>query len=157
MRERAVVKPGKAALLAVLALACAVAVAPAHSQGRGGGGRGGGSHAGHHGGGGHHHGGGWHGSRVAIGFGFPGYWYGGWPYAYSAPYYGYGYPYAYYPPVSDAPYVGSFYVEPRAVAEVPQQPAGGSFYYYCAASRGYYPYVRQCPGGWERVPMAPPG
>ena len=32
-----------------------------------------------------------------------------------------------------------------------------AYWYYCAASGAYYPYVQNCPGGWELVlPTAPP-
>jgi len=30
-------------------------------------------------------------------------------------------------------------------------------WYYCADSKSYYPYVRECPAGWQRVPAQPPG
>ncbi|MDW8469172.1 MAG: hypothetical protein RML56_09615 [Burkholderiales bacterium] len=34
--------------------------------------------------------------------------------------------------------------------------AGDSWwYYYCPQARAYYPYVRHCPGGWQRVPPQP--
>jgi hypothetical protein len=105
---------------------------------------GGGGH--HHGGGGHH--GGWHGSRVVVGVGLPGYWYGGWPY-YSSYYYPsyYAAPYPYYAPAA-------FESAPVYTEQAPQQASAPS-YYYCAAAKGYYPYVRQCPEGWQRVPIAP--
>ncbi len=33
----------------------------------------------------------------------------------------------------------------------------GQYWYYCEYYRGYYPYIRQCPGGWLLVvPSAPP-
>jgi hypothetical protein len=32
-------------------------------------------------------------------------------------------------------------------APQPQQ-----YWYYCPATRAYYPYVSECPGGWQRVP-----
>ncbi len=28
-------------------------------------------------------------------------------------------------------------------------------WYYCASPEGYYPYVKQCPGGWMRVAPRP--
>jgi hypothetical protein len=33
-------------------------------------------------------------------------------------------------------------------------PAGppGSFYYYCPAPPGYFPYQYYCPTGWQAVP-----
>jgi hypothetical protein len=36
-------------------------------------------------------------------------------------------------------------------------PPGTQWWYLCTSPRGAYPYVRECPGGWERVPAAPPG
>jgi hypothetical protein len=93
---------------------------------------------------------------VAIGIGFPGYWYGGWPYYYR-PYY-YGYPYAAYPYgafYSGDAYPGE-YIEQGNPADARQQP-GGSFYYFCPSSNAYYPHVKQCPEGWQQVPLTPPG
>ena len=90
--------------------------------------------------GGHHHG---H-ARVFLGFNFgvPAY----------APYY-YAPAPVYYPApvvVQQQPMV---YTERSDLAAppAPQQ----NYWYYCAASRGYYPYVQDCPSGWERVPAAP--
>lgn len=68
----------------------------------------------------------------------------------------------YYPPVviERAPTV---YVEqvptpvpvPAPVAPtVSPQPA--NYWYYCQAAQGYYPYVKQCPGGWVKVLPKPP-
>ena len=31
-----------------------------------------------------------------------------------------------------------------------------SYWYYCGASNAYYPYVRECPSGWQRVSPQPP-
>lgn len=30
------------------------------------------------------------------------------------------------------------------------------YWYYCTNPEGYYPYVKQCPGGWLRVDPRPP-
>lgn len=101
-----------------------------------------------------HHG---HGGNVRFGFylGVP--LYG--PGYYPAPYYAYP-PYPYpvptygYPPApASSPPV---YVEQSAppAASAPAQPQGE--WYYCADSKTYYPYVRECPGGWQRVPAQPP-
>lgn len=77
---------------------------------------------------------------------------------YYSPYYGYPYPaYNYpayaYPPVvvQSAPPV---YVE-QGAAQAASAPAQADWY-YCAASRAYYPYVSECPAGWQRVPAQPP-
>jgi len=107
-----------------------------------------------HGGGGWHGHGGWHGGwwgpRVFIGAGFaaPFGWY---PY----PYYGYPYPYAYpyaygYPVYSPPAVVGSpqTYIQQEAPAQ--------QYWYYCQSAQGYYPYVRECPGGWQQVAPQPP-
>lgn len=47
--------------------------------------------------------------------------------------------------------------EPPASAPRGAPPTGGTWWYFCSSPRGAYPYVRECPGGWERVPAVPPG
>jgi hypothetical protein len=87
-----------------------------------------------------------HGGHVRFGvFVGPGFWY-------PPPYYAYPpyYPPYYYPPVVAAP-VPQTYVE-QGVA--PSAPAPGSWY-YCDGSKAYYPYVKECPGGWQRVAPQP--
>lgn len=40
----------------------------------------------------------------------------------------------------------------------PPAPPAQSYWYYCADSKTYYPYVQQCPAGWLKVvpePAAP--
>jgi len=101
---------------------------------------------------GHGHGGN---VRVGISLGIPLFGYGYYP----APYYrypAYVYPapvYAYPAAVvvASAPPV---YVERGAAQAAPAQAPGD--WYYCAASNAYYPYVAQCPSGWQRVPALPP-
>src|SRR5262245_22473684 len=75
-----------------------------------------------------------------------------------APFYPWYYPpYYYYPPVVAVPAPQTTYIErnspPQAAA--PRQ----SYWYYCEASRTYYPYGKGGPAGWLRVvPNAtPPG
>jgi hypothetical protein len=77
---------------------------------------------------------------VGVGVGVP-FWY---PYPYVYPY-----P-AYSPPVVvQSPPV---YVQPQTAAPAPSQ-----YWYYCQGAQAYYPYVRDCPGGWmEVVPQAAP-
>lgn len=86
----------------------------------------------------HDHGGHFH-SHVFIGFG---------------PYWG---PYWYYPPPSyyyQAPVVIQ---SPPVYVEQAANPApAANYWYYCAASRRYYPYVNDCPGGWQQVAPTPP-
>ena len=88
---------------------------------------------------GHHH----HGAAFVgfgVGFAYPWSWY------YPPPYYypGYYYPYPAQPVT---------YVE-QGSAPAAAEPAG--WWYYCEASRTYYPYVKGCPSGWQRVPALPP-
>jgi hypothetical protein len=49
---------------------------------------------------------------------------------------------------------------PQAAAAGPVGPAAPAphYWYYCAGSRTYYPYVRECPEGWMTVvpPSSPP-
>jgi len=87
---------------------------------------------------------------VFIGSPYPYY-----PYAY--PYW--GSPYPYYPPaVVAVPSSPPVYIEKGAGSnEAPAQNDAQAYWYFCAGSNAYYPYVKQCPGGWERqVPMPPP-
>ena len=129
--------------------------------GPGGGYHGGGARSaggGFHGGGvrwvgGAYHGGGpypyrYGGTRVFIGGGFgwwggPGWWgYPGW--------WG-GAPYPYY-------YGGQPVVVQPAPTEYIQQgpaPAQQSYWYYCQNAGAYYPYVKECPGGWMQVVPSP--
>ena len=119
---------------------------------------------GRHGHGGHRHH--WHGG-VHLNFGVPywprywGYW-GGYyyppAYYYPRPYYYGGY---YYPP-SGGVVVQSepTYVERSDVEAAPPPPAQQSqptqhWWYWCGASEKYYPYVKECPGGFQRVPAQP--
>ena len=32
----------------------------------------------------------------------------------------------------------------------------GAYWYYCPETQSYYPYVKTCPGGWQRVMPEPP-
>lgn len=115
----------------------------------GGSGHGGGySHGGSYGHGGGHG----HGYRVGVGFtfGFPYYWPGYYSGYYAGYPYGYAYPgpaYAYPGPASGA-YVEQDYAQAA--------PAAQQDWYFCSGSNAYYPYVRECPGGWQRVPSVPP-
>ena len=60
--------------------------------------------------------------------------------------------YYYTPPLPASPPV---YIEQGAA---PQEPVEQPYYwYYCADSKTYYPYVYDCPGGWQQVvPETPP-
>jgi hypothetical protein len=72
--------------------------------------------------------------------------------AYYPPYYApYNTPY-YYPQETIVPYAPPVYVEQRPAPALPVQ----GNWYYCAASKAYYPYVRECPAGWQEVPAQPP-
>lgn len=95
----------------------------------------------HRGHGGHGHGG--HGLSLGLHFGVPFAWYD--------PYYYYPPPY-YYPPAVVAPATPPVYVERGDAAPEPAQ----NWWYYCGQSRAYYPYVKSCPGSWQRVPPTPP-
>jgi outer membrane protein OmpA-like peptidoglycan-associated protein len=94
---------------------------------------------------------------VGVGIGGPGY-YGGYGYGrgyYGPRYYGSGY---------YAPYYGysPYYYPPTVVYQAPEtvvEQAPQAYWYYCPPARAYYPYVRECPEGWQAVPAqqaAPP-
>lgn len=90
-----------------------------------------------------------HRSSVHFGFMFGPYW-GPWYPGYAAPYY----PPPYYPPIVVERAPPPVYIEQAdesaAVAEAP-----AAYWYYCAAAKGYYPYVKTCAGGWQKVAPRP--
>lgn len=89
------------------------------------------------------------GGHVGIGlyFGgpFPGYYY--------PPQY-YPYPYAYYPPVITVPVQPQTYIEQAPSQAAPV--AENYYWYHCDNPDGYYPYIKDCPNGWQKVAPAPP-
>ena len=85
------------------------------------------------------------GFAIRVYFGGPAYW---GPYYYYPPY-----PY-YYPPTVVVPQSPPVYIERGGQAE--QAPAEQGWWYFCRESNAYYPYVKHCPGGWEKVRPQPP-
>lgn len=99
-------------------------------------------------------GGRWHGS-VGVYVGPGAYWgppiyrpyYNPGPYYYPAPYY-------VAPPVYVAPEPPPVYIERNdPVAEQAQEAT--NYWHYCRESKKYYPYVKECPGGWQQVSPQP--
>lgn len=90
-----------------------------------------------------------HGPRIHFGIHMGpmwGSWYG--PRYYAPP------PVYYAPPVVIERAPPPVYIErPAAVVE----PPSSSYWYYCPSANGYYPYVNQCPEGWQAVPPRPAG
>lgn len=80
---------------------------------------------------------GWHDRRLGWWWVVAGTWY-----FYPEPVY--PYPDPYIPPV--------VVTQPATQPEPPQ----AQFWYFCAESNAYYPYVSSCPGGWKSVPATPP-
>lgn len=107
---------------------------------------------GHHGGyvgGGHF--GGYHGLDIHFGYGLG--------LGYDLGYYGYGLPHYYpYPPVVTVPASPVVASPPthiqHNVSSAPQSQS--SYWYYCRNPEGYYPYVRECSGDWEKISPQPP-
>jgi hypothetical protein len=104
---------------------------------------------------------GWGGWGWGVGW-YPG-WYGGW---YSPGYWGWSVG----APVVIAPSTGAWVLPPSAstvyierdVETTTAPPAPQSqpqqWWYWCASSRAYYPYVESCAEAWQRVePRTPPG
>ncbi len=93
-------------------------------------------------------------ARVVVDIGVPLGWYGP-PYYYGPPAYPYPPAYAYPPPyVAPSP----VYVAPPVQYLPPPEdrgPAAAPSWYYCNSPKGYYPYVRACPGGWRQVQPTP--
>ena len=130
-------KLGRPTLLLVMILLGTMVSVEALARGQGA--RSGGRHfSGHHFKG--HHFSGPH-VRFGVFVGAPAFWY------YTAP----------YPPVVAMPSSLPAYIEQGDAQSASQQPEGDG-YYYCVDAEAYYPYVQQCPGGWQRVaPQPPPG
>ncbi|WP_305073452.1 hypothetical protein [Propionivibrio sp.] len=80
-------------------------------------------------------------SRVGVGVVIGPYW-GPWYYP-PHPYY---YP-PYYPPVVIEQPAPPVYIEQQPMETA--TPSG--YWYYCQSPEGYYPDVRECPGGWLKV------
>lgn len=92
-----------------------------------------------------------HGPRVNFGFVFspPAYWGYPYPYHYYPPAY-------YYPPAVTAPAEPTVYIErPENTRAGPEQ-AQQDYWYYCPEAEAYYPYVKQCAKGWQKVAPQPP-
>lgn len=90
---------------------------------------------------------------VGVGIVFSPYWYDPWyyPRSYYYPYY-----YPYYPPaVVTVPATPPVYIEREADSAT--APEASAYWYYCTKPQGYYPYVKECPGGWQAVAPQPPG
>ena len=90
-----------------------------------------------------------HHGRVGVGVYFgPSFYY---PHSYYYP------PPAYYPsqPIivqQPAP----VYIEQTPQQAAPPAPQVTSDWYYCASSKTYYPYTKDCPEPWQRVSPVPP-
>lgn len=100
--------------------------------------------------GGHRHSHRGHGhSGFGFYFGMPFY-----PY-YSYPYYRYPYAYPYYypPAVVTVPSTPPIYIQQSPPAT---QGYSSGYWYYCNYPEGYYPYIKECPDGWQQVEPTPP-
>jgi hypothetical protein len=129
------------------------------SMGDGGHGGGHGGHGGYSGHGGYGHGGhgGYYGhGHVGIGIIVDPFWFG--PGYYPGPYYypPYYYPPYYYPPPAERSADGpTEYIERDDSGAAAPAPQASGNWYYCARTHGYYPYVKECPGGWQTVAPQP--
>lgn len=158
-------------IAALLATIASHSVLARDGHGGGGGRSGGGAHSGGsgHPGGSYGHTGGHssHGhSHLNIGLGYyspgfygPGFYgYGGYGYGgYGFGGYGYGDPYYYppyyaYPRTVIVPSTPPVYIQQQQVQPVQPQT---NYWYYCQDPDGYYPYVKNCPGGWLQVAPQP--
>jgi hypothetical protein len=82
-------------------------------------------------------------AHVGVFVGAPLFWY--------PPYY---YP-PYYPPMAEVPSSPPVYIEQGGAQPAPA-PSQPDWWYYCADAKAYYPYVKECPAGWQRVAPQPP-
>lgn len=91
---------------------------------------------------------------------------------YPAPYYPAAYspyPYRYYPEVMVetviTPVPNTVYIQPSngtastpypAISVMPESGAKNGDWYYCHNPDGFYPSIKTCPAGWQRVPAQAP-
>jgi hypothetical protein len=82
---------------------------------------------------------------------------------YASPYYAspyYPYPYGYYPPpVVVMPAQPQVYIQQDNQPSAPQQsqaPQTSNYWFHCDKPEGYYPYIKECPAGWQKVAPTPP-
>ena len=54
-------------------------------------------------------------------------------------------------PVVVVPSTPQVYIEQSDVAAEPAENAAQQYWYFCKGSNKYYPYVKECPGGWQKV------
>jgi hypothetical protein len=55
------------------------------------------------------------------------------------------------------PYIPPVVIQQQTPDSVtPNVPPPAQNWYYCDASKSYYPYVSNCPAGWKTVPATPP-
>jgi hypothetical protein len=103
----------------------------------------------------------WHQARFGVYIGGPAYWY---PPYYYPPYYPPYYPAYGYPPAVVAPSAPPVYVEqaggapaaaPPQSQSASQSPPQSGWWYYCGEAKAYYPYVKECPTGWQRIAPQP--
>lgn len=141
-------KLGKAASAAVVCLAIILVAETALARGGRGGSHSGGRHSGSsaHTGSGQHASGG--AARTAprvrhfvpvpirLGAIFPAYWY-------------------YSPPLYSSSAVVLPYVPLDYIEKGPERASPESYWYYCPEEKTYYPYIEQCPGGWQAVVPGP--
>jgi len=83
-----------------------------------------------------------------------------WGPGYYSPYYYPPYYAPYYPPVVVERAPPPVYIEQQpAPAEATMAPTAPqtNYWYYCTASKAYYPYVKECPSGWQREVPQPQG
>jgi hypothetical protein len=128
---------------------------------------------GHHHYGHHHYGGGWGGFGLGLGMGILGYGIGSmarapyYPPSYGYPPVGYGANYGYPPnygyapvaPIGLPPSAPPIYIQQEVVQVQPpvqgSNSQGTSYWHYCRQPEGYYPYIKNCPGGWLQVAPEP--
>ena len=98
---------------------------------------------------------GYYGPGFYGGYGYGGYGYGG--YGMSGFGYPFYYPPAYYPPPVIVPTTPPVYIQQQQAQPAQSAQPQTNYWYYCQNPDGYYPYVKNCPGGWLQVAPQPPG
>ena len=154
-----ILSKNKGLILLVALISIAVVLLPGGSVMAAGRGSWGGGHGGGHWGGGWHGGWGWYGFGLGAAAGallsYPYYYQPYYPYYSDAYYYPYGYA-PIYRPATGVIVRENAYTHEAGYYEPSRRSSAGDIWYYCRESHAYYPYVRRCSGGWEKVPAVPP-
>ncbi|HYW05061.1 MAG TPA: hypothetical protein VFA86_14085 [Gammaproteobacteria bacterium] len=96
-------------------------------------------------------------ARFFLGFHGPGVWVHGWDDGRFGWWLSVAGSWYFYPEHAPPGQVIVLQTAPTPAESGPAAPPPPRYWYYCRGAGEYYPYVHQCPGGWQKVPARPSG